>query len=75
MDYSNQLSTVRQLTPIRLWRWGKLGSLFLIGKSETSHPLYVIRLVKPWDKYRTQLRYAKEADEKAAMYLRWAAGK
>lgn len=27
-----------------------------------------------WDNYRTQLLYAKEADEKAAMYLRWAAG-
>lgn len=25
--------------------------------------------------FRTQLRYAREADEKAAMYLRWAAGK
>lgn len=25
-----------------------------------------------WDNYRTQMRYAQEADEKAAMYLRWA---
>ena len=46
----NKLTTVRQLTPIRFWRWGKVGSLFLIGKSETSHPLYVIRLVNLRDK-------------------------
>ena len=25
------------------------------------------------DKYETQLRYAAQADDKAAMYLRWAA--
>lgn len=47
---NNKLTTVRQLTPIRFWRWGKVGSLFFIGKSETSHPLYVIRLVKLRDK-------------------------
>ena len=25
------------------------------------------------DKYKAQLRYASDADDKAAMYLRWAA--
>ena len=30
-------------------------------------------MLKVLDNYKTQLRYAQKADEKAAMYLKWAA--
>lgn len=47
---NNRITTICQLTPIKFWRWGKIGSLFLIGKTGTLHPIYVIRLVKTLDK-------------------------
>ena len=35
---------------------------------------YWLTIIQAWDNYRTQLRYAQDADEKAAMYLRRATG-
>ena len=43
-----------------------------LGRMKKLLPLHAMA-ENEMDKYETQLRYATQADDKAAMYLRWAA--